>query len=440
MLGLSHCRRQKDAVRVKHLSGVIRSALLLQDPVALQYRAAISAAAGPDAIGVARSSPGTGRGALSYQAPLMRALLPPSSPIIELLGCSVYYGVDGILDGVRQQRQQQQEEGGGRSGGGRTLVFTDASRASRTAGGIQGLLRAGSRVLLLITDVPTVRAAQQAAGWGQGMAGCAASFVAEALSGATAERLGPDGCAVLAQALVSDARAHEATRAGRGDDPSDSDAAGMPLLIASCDGWQMREAGRLERLAAEDGRILATGSGVLAIRQDGISGIGGVLDVLVQCGGKAAHDRLLKLCDEYAPLARDPRCCPPDAKWGFLVRVSTPQQAGSGARSHARQMLWCMLAVLVLSGQFPAVGMWCVGSAACSSLGVNMQSLLAGSVVPGALDALRQQHGCTHVMAMHEDRLARGCLHLVKQHAQSIGVHLYVAFVPNLNTFMPQPA
>ncbi|KAI8473442.1 MAG: hypothetical protein J3K34DRAFT_410752 [Monoraphidium minutum] len=237
---------------------------------------------------------------------------------------------------------------------------------------------------------------------------------------------------------MGDARAREDARAARGDDPFDSDVIGMQLLIASCDGWQMREARRLKRLAAEGGRSLAAGSGGAALGQDGISGSGGALDVLVRCGGDAAHARLLELCDEYAPLARDPHRFPPDAKWAFLVRAPDPQQAGSDALSHTRQMMWCMLAVWVLTGQFPAVGMWCVGSAACSSL--DMPGLHEGSVVPGGLTALRQQHGCTHIMAMSHDRFARGCLPLLKQHAQSIGVDLYVAMDPGTGACKPQLA
>lgn len=72
----------------------------------------------------------------------------------------------------------------------------------------------------------------------------------------------------------------------------------------------------------------------------------------------------------------------------------------------------------------------CAASAYCPARDPTGAQLKLRSAVPAMLRKLRAA-GCTHVMAMHQDRLARGGLAALCRLARELGLQLYVAFGPD---------
>lgn len=424
-------RRQADGTRGKILAQRLAARAGVDPGGTLLRRAAAAAAAtcGDRVAGVARSSQGYGRGADTTQAPALEAVLPAGARVEVILGRSVYTDVAAILDAGTSAREHiscgADEDV--------LLTFTDPSRVSRFMGGFQQVLAAGFAILLLSMPVAAYRSAvQRAAAAGGG----ARALVSVLIGTKAADRLLDTECADLAARMATEAARVGAVRAG---DPGASQLMPALLLLHPRRGVHEELLDLLESQPASDARALGEGSSFLALMTEEVAAhMWAILDWHT-CG-----------CVDPAPML----CCMPPAggpplprrpgplrlqpgsdelpQCGILTRVSTQRQASNS--SFVRQYAFCWAALVAITGSVACARgahiCQLVGSVYCLVANPSIAQLQTASVVPDALVYL-QSRGCRVVVAMHQDRYARGGLATLCAYAQQLGLELWVAFGPN---------
>ncbi|KAF8062787.1 hypothetical protein HT031_004117 [Scenedesmus sp. PABB004] len=353
---------------------------------------------------LARSSKGTGGGAAGHQQAHLSAMVPADTPVH-----IARQSASASCDEARKA----------------PLAAISAAGGSRAVRHLD--------VLVLLAPLPVVNALLRQAGAPAGArelsgieeggrAGLARAFVALLIGAPAAESLAADARAAWL-AIALEERERGAARAEA--NPNAVQLTSLPFLITASN-IGMPALLAAEAAAASEGAALAAGSSRLALvgrgRMGDINALLRDAAAAAAAGGQAPP--LAALLPPQRAARDELRLPAGPLVFGALVRVSTEAQVGDG-ESFLRQYAAIVDATVVITGR---------GDARPSRL-----ERLVGSVFCPPGEQLPHDHhlfkvlqtlasgGCNVILAMHQDRLARGGLEQLCAWARERGVALCVA-------------